>query len=240
MAIYWICPHLSKILQGQVPEAQVFPAKCEAITIEEARERGLSESMIEAISKRSYPQQPSAYIVLNVIAGQDRGLRKGDMLCQLDGRAVARGSDLAVPFTDVVEAKIVRDGTEHTVNITTLPSGDFTFESAVEFCGAFIRRPVLSCRLFFIAAVDGQETRDESELLDVAKTLEDKQEITLSVESKDGREGRISGISGIRSIIVQTNTEHFPTCQIVRAGFLYEVNIVRSDHDRAIESVDDI
>lgn len=139
-----LLPVIKKIQEGIEPKLRMLSVEFNAIQMSQARIMGVSEEWIRKVAEDN-----SAHHQLFMVRKRtfERGdvptlLREGDVVLSLNGKIITRVTELDVMYDhEVLEAVIVRDTKEITLQVPTAPAYDLETDRVVSFCGAVLQRP---------------------------------------------------------------------------------------------------
>ncbi|KAK3324742.1 trypsin-like cysteine/serine peptidase domain-containing protein [Cercophora scortea] len=138
-------PVVSQIQQGIVPKLRMLSVEFRAIQMSQARLMGVSEEWIHKVSLANTAHHQLFMVTKRTFERKEQeggALLEGDILLTLNGQMITRISELDVMYShDVLDAVIVRDCKELTLQVPTVAADDVETDRAISFCGAIIHRP---------------------------------------------------------------------------------------------------
>jgi pro-apoptotic serine protease NMA111 len=142
MATPTLLPVISQ--QSIVPKLRMLPVEFRNIAMSTARVMGVSDEWIEMVTI----ENKSRHELFKVQTADEKGaLRVGDILLTLNSKIVTKTSDLDVMYShDYLDAEIVREGQQITIQIGTVLADGIETHRAIYFCGAIFQRPHLAVR----------------------------------------------------------------------------------------------
>ena len=114
---------------GEAQEIRILDVICGAITLDEARIRGVPENWLKQAQLQS-PIQPQLLQIESVAApllpkGMSSSLRTHDVILEIDGRLVTACTHLNVgPTTESVRVRVIREKQEQILLVSTTSSAD--------------------------------------------------------------------------------------------------------------------
>lgn len=139
-----LLPVIKQIQEGTIPKLRMLSVEFSAIQMSQARIMGVTEEWIRKVAEDNSAHHQLFMVRKRTFERGDdsNSLKEGDVILSLNGKIITRVSELDVMYNhDVLEATIVRDAIELTVNVPTVPAHDLETDRAISFCGAVIHRP---------------------------------------------------------------------------------------------------
>lgn len=141
MSTHHLKPVIDKLRAGIKPNLRILNVETATTSISQARIMGLSEGWIQRVETED-PERHQIFIVRKVDCDHVDGLLEADILLTLNKKLVTRVDDLDVMYEhDVLEAVVLRNREEKTIQVPTVPTSDLDTSRAVVFCGAILHRP---------------------------------------------------------------------------------------------------
>lgn len=144
-----LLPVISQIQQGNIPKLRMLSMEFRSIAMSQARIMGVSEDWIQRVSEVN---KHSHHLFMVSKRTYERGnhpevLMEGDIILTLNGKMITRVSELDIMYSnEVLEAVIIRESQEMTVQVFTVPADAVETDNAISFCGAIIHVPHLAVR----------------------------------------------------------------------------------------------
>jgi S1-C subfamily serine protease len=139
-----LLPVIKQIQNGETPKLRMLSVEFNAIQMSQARIMGVSEEWIKKVAiDNSAHHQLFMVRKRTFERGDDSNvLLEGDVVLSLNGKIITRVSELDVMYNhEVLEAIIVRDCVEMTLQVPTVSADDLETDRAVSFCGAVLHKP---------------------------------------------------------------------------------------------------
>lgn len=236
MSSHLLLPVINQIREGIVPSLRILNIEAGTVPMSQCRIMGLSEDWIQRV-EREDPERHQLFVVRKTDCDHE-GLKEADIILTLNGRLTTRVDDLDVMYNnEILEAVILRERQEMTVNVHTVPTSDLDTSRAVIFCGAILHRPhhavrqqisklhsgiYISGRIpgspaymyglhstQFITHVNGEATPDLDSFLQIANKIPDNTYFRLKLVTFDN----VPWVCTLKK-----NEHYFSTMEFVKTG----------------------
>jgi S1-C subfamily serine protease len=226
----YIAPVIAALREGREPEVRVLGADLERVTLDTARDRGLSDERIRELLELD-PTRRTVFEVtrLHGLAPARGVLRNTDLILAVDGRPLDSIADIA-NLDDEVTITFLRDREEQTVTFATLPVDGSGVDRMVSWAGLIVHAPhhevaaqkgidpqgVYTAWLWFgspgardgllptrrIIAIDDTPIDDLDGFLDAVRGMEHRQAVRVRIED-------LNGVETVET--VKMDTHYWPT-----------------------------
>lgn len=139
-----LLPVVKQIQQGTIPKLRMLSVEFTAIQMSQARIMGVSEDWIKKVALDNSSRHQLFMIRKRTFERDESkpSLLEGDVILSLNGKIITRVSELDVMYdNEILDAIIVRDTQEISIQIPTVKADDVETTRAVQFCGAILHAP---------------------------------------------------------------------------------------------------
>lgn len=139
-----LLPVISTIQKGESPKLRLLSVEFRAIQMSQASVMGVSDDWIKKVTQANRSHHQLFMVSKRTFerASLPVSLLEGDIILTLNGKICTTISDFDVMYSnEVLDAVIVRDCVELSLQLATVPADDIETDHAVAFCGAILHRP---------------------------------------------------------------------------------------------------
>ena len=142
-----LLPIIKQVQEGSTPSLRILNMESYVIQMSQARIMGVSEEWIAKVAEAN-PARHQLFMVRKVDCATSQkkndkqSLQQGDIILTLNDKIITRVSEFDIMYNqESLQALIIRQGKEMTIQIPTIPTADLETDRAVIFCGAVLQKP---------------------------------------------------------------------------------------------------